>query len=252
MIDYIVVDEMRVDENVTDDRLGTIKSILKTACSSMKVTTTREYLYIDRTGVRIYSITPNSVKCAILPQEATELLVNMNYTDMIWETNDILGKPDTKVDMYLIECRHFNLFNPTLTFDSQDFNKLGWISNRNETALYDTISKITHIRQSVCLYEKFKYDPSLKYVRYESINKTNDEFYNMMTTPSRQGAVKVKIDDIHTMIIAPCMLPISKSSTVDLEIIHVDNVNYYVAVFTVPTNSKKKYTTETMMQFLYV
>ena len=83
----------------------------------------------------------------------------------------------------------------------------------------------------------------------------NERFYNdILLRKSDEGAGKFIISNVTGMsdkvlYIAPCMLPASKTTPLDLVIYDIEGCNYFVAVF---ISHKKTGSVTTMMRFLNV
>lgn len=217
-----------------------IREYLTIAIKSMKLGADDKYVFTGSYGDnRVYCVSPTSVKYAELPEEAmTELTRNKLLNCMFYVTSVLPPKKgqETVPESYYIPYR-------------------GYVESTDTIDLYRLNERYLHAMNVI---GQLKLIQSNKLGTNQVVSTThyminnNPSFMDIINLSSAQGVGSFALDKRHIMLIAPCLIPMTKKSEVNLTIYDVSGWNKYVCEFRVLASGKKKYTTCTIMWFLYI
>lgn len=107
--------------------------------------------------------------------------------------------------------------------------QLGILDDISNTYMFKCGIRLSKVKYMLDTFEN-DIKESSKINQYPLLNENETFFNNILCRKSDEGAGKISLGE-NMMILAPCMLPGSKTTPLDLITYHRDKRDYYVAVF---------------------
>ena len=199
---------------------------LKIQIKKLKLTADDEYIIIKDNSI----ISTNTFSMKAL------------YFDSLLPFNNIIVSVD-----YIkgIEDENVVYDNTNIGIIKRDVSVSPQINNYNANIIYNNMMNIINRHTGF----EVQYP---NYIRYDNIHESNQYVQKMRELKAEDGALPVILDDRHIVIIAPTLIPLTKSNSLNVRI-YDSNKDIFECVFEIKTNKKNDNVLKTIsMFFLYL